>query len=106
MTEPSERITVSRETLRAELAGLELRLVDRLTYALEHKADRALLESTLERVKALELSRAERAHMAQELVEIQKTVKHLERFRWAVPSTAVISLAITVGLLIQQHFVG
>lgn len=49
MTEPSgnDRISVSRDTLRAELGQLELRLVDRLTHELAQKADQRLVEQVV-----------------------------------------------------------
>src|SRR5262245_60189201 len=64
-----ERITVSVETLRGELAQLELRLVDRLTSALAQKADLAHIDQLETRVNSLELSRASREWHAQALAE-------------------------------------
>lgn len=50
MTTPNDpRVSVSLSTLRAELTGLELRLVDRLNGALANKADRAILEQVMAR---------------------------------------------------------
>ena len=45
-----ERISVSLSTLRAELSQLELRLVDRLNSALDHKADAAIQDQLAQRV--------------------------------------------------------
>lgn len=44
------RVSVSLAQLRAELTGLELRLVDRLNGALQNKADRAIVEQLSTRV--------------------------------------------------------
>jgi hypothetical protein len=105
--EGSERISLSRETLRAELSQLELRLVDRLTSALSTKADSAIVEQIDKRVDALELSRAAREHLADDVTETDRRVTKLERFRYAVPSVAVISalaaLAELAYLVIRSH---
>lgn len=85
-----DRITVSREALRAELAQLELRLVDRLTLALEAKADQSVLDQALARIQALELSRAERVHMPDDLSRLGVRVTALERFRWGLPGLAAV----------------
>lgn len=87
----NERISLSRETLRAELSQLELRLVDRLTSALSTKADSAIVEQIDKRVDALELSRASREKLPEEVATVERRVTKLERFRYAIPSVAVIS---------------
>jgi len=100
----SEDITISRETLRAELAGLELRLVDRLTEALKGKADAAQLTAVETRVDSLELTRASRDHLATDVSNISTRVGRLERFRYAVPSVAVVGLLVTVmSLSLSGH---
>lgn len=86
-----DEITLSRETLRAELAQLELRLVDRLTQALDGKADHAVVEAQNQRITVLELSRAARETLPTEINDVEKRVTRLERFRYAVPSVAALS---------------
>lgn len=103
MSTEAERITVSRETLRAELSQLELRLVDRLSAALETKADGAVVDSLDKRVQALELSRAAREHLSADLPDLDKRVERLERFRYAVPSVSVLSFLATAVLTV--HYV-
>lgn len=99
-----ENITVSRETLRAELSGLELRLVDRLTEALKEKADSAQLQAVEARVDSLELTRAGREHMAEDMTTMNTRVTRLERFRYAVPSVSVLGLIVTViALALTGH---
>lgn len=92
-----ERITVSRETLRAELSQLELRLVDRLTHALDTKADQAVLEQAVARVAAMEIYQAGRIHLPEEVVSLGRRVTTLERFRYSVPSTAIIALIVSLA---------
>src|SRR5262245_57854248 len=89
---------VPLETLRAELNGLELRLVDRINAAMEKKADLAHLEQLEARVGSLELSRAAREQLPSTLLEMQREINDLKRFRYAVPSVAVISLLVAVAL--------
>lgn len=100
MSDGSERISLSRETLRAELSQLELRLVDRLTGALATKADVAIVDQLEIRVASLELSRAGREHLPGEVLNLTNRVNTLERFRWSVPSVAFLTLVATVTLAI------
>lgn len=55
MSEPNgnDRISVSRDTLRAELGQLELRLVDRLTRELGKKADQRLVDQIVTDVNSI-----------------------------------------------------
>lgn len=53
MTE-SQRITVSEDKLDSKLSALELRLVDRITSALEAKADAAVVRELHTKVQLLE----------------------------------------------------
>ncbi len=99
MDEPGDRINVSREALRAELSQLELRIVDRLTTALEKKADHVALEALEGRVQALELTRASREHLATDITELYRDVTDLKRFRYAVPSTAILGLLTALATL-------
>ena len=70
MATGDERITVSRETLRAELAEMELRLTRWVASADSVK--------TLEgRVSNLEASRIAREHLATDVKELENTVRVL-----------------------------
>lgn len=73
-----ERITVSLSTLRAELSGLELRLVDRLNGALEHKADRAVQEQLVHNLADVQarLSTLENTSVKREGPVVQKVDAH------------------------------
>lgn len=96
-------ISISREALRAELTKLELRIVDRLTQALEKKADHSAVEALESRVQGLELSRAERTHMQGDLSEFSVRLSRLERFRYAIPSVGVISLIASLAVLLYNQ---
>ena len=74
----NDRISLSRETLRAELAGMELRLVDRLTNALAVKADSSVVAQLEARIGSLELSRAQRENMPTDLADITRRVQQIE----------------------------
>lgn len=50
----TERITVSEDKLDAKLSALELRLVDRLTQALDAKADATVVRELREKVHLLQ----------------------------------------------------
>lgn len=91
---------IDRETLRAELGQLELRLVDRLAGALESKADSKLVEQHDARIASLELSRAARENLPIEIGEHEKRIGRLERWRYAWPSTAVIGVVVSIGMLL------
>lgn len=93
---------IDRETLRAELGSLELRLVDRLSDALISKADAKVVEQHDARINALELSRAARENMPTDIAEIDKRVDRLERLRWAIPSTGVLMVILT-GILTAYY---
>lgn len=108
MTE--ERISVARSELRAELTDLELRLVDRLSKALESKADSAIVHQLDARVNSLELSRASREHLAGDTVDLERrvavietskadktVVEQLQRWRQLFPSASVLSAAAAVA---------
>lgn len=98
-------VGIDRETLRAELGALELRLVDRLAGALESKADAKVVEQHDARIGSLELSRAARESMPSEVADLNNRVTLLERFRYAIPSVAVLSLlvSIIVAVLYATH---
>lgn len=121
MGEPNgsaERITLSRETLRAELAQMELRLVDRITLALATKADMGIVDQLDKRVQDLEISRASREHLERDFHELEKRVtfneqskadkdevEGLTRFRYAFPSATVVSslAALALALYTTLH---
>ena len=92
----SIRISVSRDALRAELSSLELRLVDRITLALEGKADAHAVEAVRARVHSLESSAASVALLLKQLADQEGRLRALERFRYAVPSAAFISVIVSV----------
>jgi hypothetical protein len=98
-------VGIDRETLRAELGQLELRLVDRLAQSLEAKADAKVVEQHDARINSLELSRAARERMPVDLSEQDKRISSLERFRYAFPSAAILSLVVSViiGILYVTH---
>ncbi len=109
MSEPveSNRITVSRDALRAELTSLELRLVDRITIALEGKADAPALESVRARVHSLEGSTAAVSALIQQLGDQETRLRALERFRYTIPSAAFISVVVSsVALLYSFGAIG
>jgi hypothetical protein len=97
MAEAPDKISVSREALRADLSDLELRIVDRLSEELEKKADRSIVDQLDKRVDDLVVSRASREHLPAEVLELTKRVGDLERFRTAIPSVAVLSLLVSVA---------
>lgn len=95
-----EKISVSREALRAELSDLELRLVDRLANALELKADSRVVEQMELRMRSLEEARAAREALPGEILDLNKRVGALEKFRYAVPSLAVLSFLASLILTV------
>lgn len=96
---------LDRETLRAELGALELRLVDRLAGALESKADAKVVEQHDARISSLELSRAARETMPGDVSDLDRRVTLLERFRYAIPSAAILSLisSVVIAVLYITH---
>lgn len=99
-TEGSERITVSRETLRAELTDLKIDLIDRINEALSTKADGSIVAQQDQRIASLELSRAGREGIPNEILDLTKRVGALEKFRYAVPSVAFLSLVCSVAVVV------
>lgn len=115
MSEADQRISLSRETLRAELTALELRLVDRLTLELKTKADVATVTSFESRLQSLEISRANREHLVADVVDLRNRVvameneipvssvndhetrlRDLERFKNAVPAASILAILVSV----------
>lgn len=72
------RISISLDTLRNELAQLELRLVDRIQASLDAKADKAVVSQHDARITSLEMSRAGREHLAHDVERIEKRTTALE----------------------------
>lgn len=99
----AERISVSVETLRSELAQLELRLVDRLTAALAQKADLAEIHQLEQRVQSLELSRASREGQAEIITEHAREIEKFKRFRYAFPGVSFVSLCLAGLALYLQY---
>lgn len=87
-------------TLKAELTGLELRLVDRLAVSLSHKADTAIVEEHDKRISALEISKAERERLAGDVFDLLKRVAAIEKFRYAVPSVAFLTLIMSLVMVV------
>jgi hypothetical protein len=87
------------QSLKAELAQMELRLVRSLTESLAHKADQTVVAEMDKRVQGLETSRAERQGMANEILDMNKRLTALEKFRYAVPSVAFISMVLSMILV-------
>ena len=97
MSEPngSGRINVSEDKLDAKLARLELNLVDRITQALDAKADQVYVEQLHARIHTVESS----LHATSILIpafkdtadDVEKRLRGLERFRYAIPSAALLS---------------
>lgn len=87
------------QTLKAELAQMELRLVRSLTDALAHKADSAVVVEMDKRIQGLETTRAAREGLPAEVLDLGKRVNALEKFRYAVPSVAFISMVLSMILV-------
>jgi hypothetical protein len=101
-----EDIQISRETLRAELGALELRLVDRLTTSLNQKADAGLVTAVEARIAALELLNVKQAEAVTTVPELENRVNKLETAGirlsgvWSVITIFAVSLAGIGGLAI------
>lgn len=105
MSAEGERISVSRDTLRAELNDLKVDLIDRISEAISTKADGAIVAEHDKRITQLELSKAAREGMPAELLDLTKRVGALEKFRYAVPSAAIIS-TLTAVVIVVYYFAG
>lgn len=101
-----DRIEVSRDTLRAELSALELRIVDRVTQALSTKADQAHIDALQSRVASLEQTRASREYLVGELLTLGGKVAALERFRYSIPSLALLIAIIALADAIYRFVNG
>ena len=94
MTDP-ERITVSREALRAELGGLELRLVDRITTEMAKKADVIELAEVRTELRDLHRDKAD----VKEVLSIRKKVDSVNT-RLVVFSLTVAASALAVAFTV------
>lgn len=114
-----ERVSVSLAQLRAELVGLELRLVDRLNKALVGKADEAILRAVEKRVDVSEnrltvlestvvtgespvLTKVDM--LEQEMVNLREVGKY-KKWLWA-QTVALFGISVPLILFIAQHFKG
>jgi hypothetical protein len=102
VSDDSQRITVSLDTLRNELSQLELRIVDRIASALELKADKTVVAEHDKRIAQLELSRAAREHLSKDLLDLERRVGEVETVnageagasnyrRWLLPAFATVA---------------
>lgn len=98
---PDDEQAISLSTLRAELIALELRIVDRLTVALAVKADAMHVEQLDTRLTQLEIWRAGRERTPETLLDHDRRIGKLERYRYAIPSAALLSLGIAALALIN-----
>lgn len=83
MMNGESRITVSEDKLDAKLAALELRLVDRITQALDAKADEAVVKELREKVHALQGTVQALTHLPGELLRLNDEVALLKEARAA-----------------------
>ena len=108
-TDQNERISVSLSTLRAELSQLELRIVDRLNSALDHKADRAVqdqlamsMADVVGRLGALENTTVKRdGPVVQKLEAHELEITNLQAIggyrKWLLAQTvALVAIAVPV----------
>lgn len=87
-----ERISVSRDTLRAELNELKVDLMDRISEALSTKADATIVAEHDKRISQLEVNAASRLGLPAEIIDLTKRVSALEKFRYAWPSLALLGV--------------
>lgn len=87
------------QTIKAELAQMELRLVRSMTDAMNHKADSTVVNEMDKRMQSLERSREARENLPGEIIDLQKRLVALEKFRYAVPSVAFVSMVLSMILV-------
>lgn len=75
----AEQISVSRDTLRAELSDMELRLVDRIAKFQADKADK------------------------KDLAELASRVTAIEKWKYAWPSAAVLAAVAPILIFFYHH---
>jgi len=113
---PVERVSVSLAQLRAELAGLELRLVDRLHNALNAKADVSQLiavdskaASNENRITVLEHTVVTgdspivtKIEMLEEEMGGLREINKYRKWLWA-QTIALISMSIPIAIYVFDH---
>lgn len=110
MTDPTNgnRITVSEDKLDSKLARLELSLVDRITKALDIKADQVYVEQLHARIHTAESTVAATALLVSGLTakadDGETRLRSLERFRYAIPSTALIASVAALAAVVYSFF--
>jgi hypothetical protein len=96
VSEPANRINVSEDKLDAKLARLELNLVDRITKALEAKADEVYVAQLHARIHTVEGTLQATALLIPSFKDtaddVEVRLRGLEKFRYAVPSAALLSV--------------
>ena len=97
-------ITVSEDRLDAKLTGLELRLVDRITKALDAKADEAVVSGLEARVRSLESAQQASSFVPTKLEDVEGRTRKLERFRYAVPSATAIATVVSAIALTLAYW--
>lgn len=90
--------------LDAALAKLELRFVRQVQEAVKTKADATVVAQHDERLKSLEESRAAREHLTNDLLEVERRVSQLEKFRYAWPSLALLGVVASFAVVIYYVF--
>lgn len=108
MTEPqSNRINVSEDKLDAKLARLELNLVDRITKSLDVKADQIYVHQLEARLGSVEASIQATVQLVPSFkdtaTDVETRLRGLERFRYAIPSAAILSAAAAIAVAVS-HF--
>jgi hypothetical protein len=102
------RITVSEDKLDAKLARLELSLVDRITKALDVKADQAYVEQLHARIHTAEATIQATALLVPSFKDVaddvEARIRALERFRYAIPSLSVLGFVIALLGSIYTYF--
>jgi hypothetical protein len=108
VSEPANRINVSEDKLDAKLARLELNLVDRITKALDAKADQGYVEQLHARIHTVEGTLQATALLIPAFKDtaddVEKRIRGLEKFRYAIPSAAALSgIAVALSSLHWFH---
>lgn len=93
------RITVSEDKLDAKLAALELRLVDRITQALEAKADAQVVRELRDKVHVLQNVVNAVAHLPAAVTTLTEEVEVLKVARAGqVANSKLIWALLTLGV--------
>lgn len=94
MTE--QRITVSEDKLDAKLAALELRLVDRITSALEAKADAAVVRELQTKIQLVEERFGRDIRELRESQAGQKALSSAQKFWFGTVGVGVLGAIATL----------